>query len=72
MEVVTQLPRNTLREILQQMLLFVGDKDAWESAENERNLNVKNMVSWFKNYLGRSFKDEYVQKEMKEIGIGRW
>ena len=38
------------------------------SAENQRNLHVKNTVSYFKNFLGRSFKDEYVQKELKEIG----
>eukprot|EP00092_Neocalanus_flemingeri_P034469 GFUD01037480.1.p1 GENE.GFUD01037480.1~~GFUD01037480.1.p1 ORF type:complete len:764 (+),score=200.20 GFUD01037480.1:264-2555(+) len=38
------------------------------SAENQRNLNVKNIVSYFKNFLGRSYKDEYVQKELEEIG----
>lgn len=38
------------------------------SAENQRNLNVKNTVSYFKNFLGRSYKDEYVQKELNEIG----
>jgi len=38
------------------------------SAENQRNLNVKNTVSYFKNFLGRSFKDEYVQREINNIG----
>jgi len=38
------------------------------SAENQRNLNVKNTVSYFKNFLGRSYKDEYVQKELNEVG----
>jgi len=38
------------------------------SAENQRNLNVKNTVSYFKNFLGRSYKDDYVQKQLKEIG----
>lgn len=38
------------------------------SAENQRNLNVKNTVSYFKNFLGRSFKDEYVQREAKNVG----
>jgi len=38
------------------------------SAENQRNLNVKNTVSYFKNFLGRNFKDEYVQRELGNIG----
>jgi len=38
------------------------------SAENQRNLTVKNTVSYFKNFLGRNFKDEYVQKEMGRVG----
>merc|ERR1711892_950327 len=38
------------------------------SAENQRNLNVKNTVSYFKNFLGRSYKDEYVQRELTNIG----
>jgi len=38
------------------------------SAENQRNLNVKNTVSYFKNFLGRAFKDEYVQREINKIG----
>jgi len=38
------------------------------SAENQRNLNVKNTVSYFKNFLGRSYKDEYVQGEINEVG----
>jgi len=38
------------------------------SAENQRNINVKNTVSFFKNFLGRSFKDPYVQKELGNIG----
>jgi len=38
------------------------------SAENQRNLNVKNTVSYFKNFLGRTFKDEFVQKQRFEIG----
>jgi len=38
------------------------------SAENQRNLNVKNTVSYFKNFLGRSFKDAYVQGEIDEVG----
>jgi len=38
------------------------------SAESQRNLNVKNTVSYFKNFLGRCYKDEYVQREQKEVG----
>jgi len=38
------------------------------SAENQRNLTVKNTVSYFKNFLGRSFKDEYVQRERGRVG----
>merc|ERR1712012_868319 len=33
------------------------------SAENQRNLTVKNTVSYFKNFLGRKYKDEYVDQE---------
>merc|ERR1712142_961517 len=35
------------------------------SAENQRNLTVKNTVSYFKNFLGRKFKDEYVQPQQR-------
>lgn len=38
------------------------------SAENQRNLSVKNTVSYFKNFLGRNFKDEYVQREKARVG----
>ena len=38
------------------------------SAENQRNLNVKNTVSYLKNFLGRSYKDGYVQSKLNEIG----
>jgi len=38
------------------------------SGENQRNLNIKNTVSFFKNFLGRSFKDPYVQKHLGDIG----
>jgi len=38
------------------------------SAENQRNLSVKNTVSYFKNFLGRNFKEEYVQKELARVG----
>ena len=38
------------------------------SAENQRNLTVKNTVSYFKNFLGRNFKDDYVQREMRRVG----
>ena len=38
------------------------------SAENQRNLNVKSTVSYFKNFLGRNFKNEYVQNEFDNIG----
>jgi len=38
------------------------------SAENQRNLTVKNTVSYFKNFLGRNFKDQYVQKEIGRVG----
>jgi len=38
------------------------------SAENQRNLNVKNTVSYFKNFLGRTHADAYVQSELNEIG----
>jgi len=38
------------------------------SAENQRNLTVKNTVSYFKNFLGRKFKDEYVQQKIGQVG----
>ena len=38
------------------------------SAENQRNLSVRNSVSYFKNLLGRSFKDPYVSSQQKNIG----
>lgn len=38
------------------------------SAENQRNINVKNTISFFKNFLGRSFKDPFVQKEIGKVG----
>jgi len=38
------------------------------SAENQRNLNTKNTVSYFKNFLGRSFKEEFVQKQLESVG----
>merc|ERR1711994_448502 len=38
------------------------------SAENQRNLTVKNTVSYFKNFLGRKFKDEYVQQKIGRVG----
>jgi len=38
------------------------------SAENQRNLTVKNTVSYFKNFLGRKFKDEYVQRKIGQVG----
>merc|ERR1712013_231884 len=38
------------------------------SAENQRNLTVKNTVSYFKNFLGRKYKDEYVQRMIGRVG----
>jgi len=38
------------------------------SAENQRNLTVKNTVSYFKNFLGRKYKDEYVQRMINRVG----
>ena len=38
------------------------------SAENQRNLYIKNTVSYFKNFLGRSFKEEFVQKQLDSVG----
>jgi len=38
------------------------------SAENQRNLSVRNSVSYFKNLLGRSFKDPYVSSQQKNVG----
>merc|ERR1719330_1181446 len=38
------------------------------SAENQRNLSVRNSVSYFKNLLGRSFKDPYVSSQKKNVG----
>ena len=38
------------------------------SAENQRNLTVKNTVSYFKNFLGRSYKDDYVQRNLHRAG----
>ena len=38
------------------------------SAENQRNLNPSNTVSFFKNLLGRSFKDPYVGGQLGNIG----
>ena len=37
-------------------------------AENQRNLKVKNTVSYFKNFLGSSYKDEHVQNKLNENG----
>ena len=49
---------------------FIGVSD-----ENQRNLKVKNTVSYFKNtmnffknFLGRSYKDEHVQNKLNENG----
>jgi len=51
-------------------IVALGDKQRYMgvSAENQRNLNVKNTVSFFKNFLGRSYKDPYVKKELANIG----
>jgi len=38
------------------------------TAEIQRNLNVKNTISNFKNLLGRSYKDEYVQDSISSVG----
>ena len=38
------------------------------SAENQRNLSVRNSVSYFKNLLGRSFKDPYVSSQQLKVG----
>jgi len=38
------------------------------SAENQRNLTVKNTVSYFKNFLGRKFKEDYVQQKIGQVG----
>merc|ERR1719225_974968 len=38
------------------------------SAENQRNLSVRNSVSYFKNLLGRTFKDPYVSSQQKNVG----
>jgi len=38
------------------------------AAENLKNLYPKNTISYFKNFLGRSFNDEYVKKEIDNIG----
>ena len=51
-------------------IVALGDKQRFMgvSAENQRNINVKNTVSFFKNFLGRSFKDPYVQKQLENVG----
>ena len=51
-------------------IVALGDKQRFMgvSAENQRNINVKNTVSFFKNFLGRSFKDPYVQKHLGNVG----
>jgi len=51
-------------------IVALGDKQRFMgvSAENQRNINVKNTVSFFKNFLGRSFKDPYVQKQLGNVG----
>jgi len=51
-------------------IVALGDRQRFMgvSAENQRNLNVRNTVSFFKNFLGRSFKDPYVQKELPNVG----
>lgn len=51
-------------------IVALGDKQRFMgvSAENQRNINVKNTVSFFKNFLGRSFKDPYVQQQLGNIG----
>jgi len=38
------------------------------SAENQRNIKVKNTISYFKNFLGRSYKDPYIQNNSDFIG----
>jgi len=38
------------------------------TAEIQRNLNVKSTISNFKNLLGRSYKDEYVQDSISSVG----
>ena len=38
------------------------------SAENQRNINIRNSVSYFKNFLGRSFKDPFVQNQHGAVG----
>jgi len=38
------------------------------SAENQRNLNVRNTVSYSKNFLGKSFKDSSIQKSINKVG----
>jgi len=51
-------------------IVALGDKQRFMgvSAENQRNINVKNTVSFFKNFLGRSFKDPYVQQQLGNVG----
>jgi len=38
------------------------------SAENQRNIKVKNTISHFKNFLGRSYKDPFIQNNSDYIG----
>jgi len=51
-------------------IVALGDRQRFMgvSAENQRNINVKNTVSFFKNFLGRTFKDPYVQQQLGNIG----
>jgi len=51
-------------------IVAFGDKQRFMgvSAENQRNINIRNTVSFFKNFLGRSFKDPAVQKHLGNIG----
>ena len=51
-------------------IVALGDRQRFMgvSAENQRNINIKNTVSFFKNFLGRTFKDPYVQQQLGNIG----
>ena len=51
-------------------IVALGDRQRFMgvSAENQRNINVKNTVSFFKNFLGRSFSDPYVQTQLGNVG----
>merc|ERR1711915_75036 len=51
-------------------IVAFGEKQRYVgvSAENQRNLHVKNTISNFKNFHGKNISDTYIQENLKCIG----